>query len=516
MSTNFFPTVTHSLLTLAIVPALVACGGGGRSGGSESTVASGSQPLPPGTKNTQPTPSREVQSDLNRLSTALPQAGSVTQPTLSGTNTQPTPSREVQPDLNRLSTALPQAGSVTQSTKSTDSITIVPLHNGAIFNIENKDNWIIKGMDSFNTKPYQYSLNEIDINYEYAEKYDWGWDSANGIPDHHFTAEYPDYRLAELEHLLKPVTQTRNGRTDTYQVGKDEEEVPVEHRILLSRYPMTPDNIVLSVDFKRGFTGTDYLALGYWTETDESRSTSTTKPRIINTGVFVDGSDPFTSQVSSLTGRATYSGPIKMTWQNTSSNVITTPCIVSSCTEQEAQRKADSLMRHNQGVFLTTNKHGESAAQLYGNINLTADFGDSETLGHIEGTVDNLKTHLVTGIASAVTSYPPQPNNQNFGGIHPADRELIPQDPDDYSLVIEQGELSGSLDLERAAIGDSDSGFFTGNVSGRVNERNFNGKWGGQFYGNGSADGLPETVAGTMAVSSGSVHLRAPWAADKE
>ncbi|MCY3986691.1 MAG: hypothetical protein OXF23_06610, partial [Candidatus Dadabacteria bacterium] len=71
---------------------------------------------------------------------------------------------------------------------------------------------------------------------------------------------------------------------------------------------------------------------------------------------------------------------------------------------------------------------------------------------------------------------------------------------------------SGSLILEESPIGDSHSGFFEGDVSGNLDDRIWDGKWGGQFYShddvpfydqNENVDYvIPGTVAGTMAARS--------------
>ncbi len=89
-----------------------------------------------------------------------------------------------------------------------------------------------------------------------------------------------------------------------------------------------------------------------------------------------------------------------------------------------------------------------------GNVTLVADFGGRSDLGSIGGTV--------TGIE--------------------ADGE----------------RLSGSVSLGRANIGSSNSGFFEGQLGGAVNEVGLAGRWGGQFFGNGEADGKPGSVGGTL------------------
>ena len=90
-----------------------------------------------------------------------------------------------------------------------------------------------------------------------------------------------------------------------------------------------------------------------------------------------------------------------------------------------------------------------------GNVTLDADFGGLGDLASING--------WVTGIE--------------------ADGELV----------------SGSMRLDRANIGSSNSGFFEGQLNGTVNGIGFTGRWGGQFFGNSEADGKPGSVGGTAA-----------------
>ena len=57
------------------------------------------------------------------------------------------------------------------------------------------------------------------------------------------------------------------------------------------------------------------------------------------------------------------------------------------------------------------------------------------------------------------------------------------------------------LTLEEANIGDSNSGFFSGDTRGTTPKGvNGEGKWGGQFFGNG--DGAPKGVAGTFGFTT--------------
>ena len=104
------------------------------------------------------------------------------------------------------------------------------------------------------------------------------------------------------------------------------------------------------------------------------------------------------------------------------------------------------------GIY--TDKSENEAGYLDGIVTLTADFGGRSDLGSISGTL--------TGIE--------------------ADGE----------------RLSGSVNLGRADIGSSNSGFFEGQLGGAVNGVSLTGRWGGQFFGNGEADGKPGSVGGTL------------------
>ena len=105
------------------------------------------------------------------------------------------------------------------------------------------------------------------------------------------------------------------------------------------------------------------------------------------------------------------------------------------------------------GVY--TDRSSNWAGYWDGNVTLDADFGGRSDLGSIDGSV--------TGIE--------------------ADGELV----------------SGSMRLDRANIGSSNSGFFEGQLNGTVNGIGFTGRWGGQFFGNSEADGKPGSVGGTAA-----------------
>ena len=89
-----------------------------------------------------------------------------------------------------------------------------------------------------------------------------------------------------------------------------------------------------------------------------------------------------------------------------------------------------------------------------GDVTLTADFGSASDLGTISGSITNFE---VDGAAT-----------------------------------------DGRLDLGTANIGSANSGFFKGSVTGSDDERAYTGHWGGQFFGNGEADGRPGSVGGTF------------------
>ena len=109
---------------------------------------------------------------------------------------------------------------------------------------------------------------------------------------------------------------------------------------------------------------------------------------------------------------------------------------------------------------------------------LTADFGDGAALGTIGGRI------------------------HDFTGEGPASG---------YDGVV--------VDLGSAAIGDADSGFFTGDVTTTGTDSPFTGKWGGQFYGNGAAaTDPPGSVAGTFgaATADGGESFVGVFGADRE
>ncbi len=115
----------------------------------------------------------------------------------------------------------------------------------------------------------------------------------------------------------------------------------------------------------------------------------------------------------------------------------------------------------------------DEAASLMATVSLTADFGTNADLGTIEGTVSRF-----------------QRRND--------------EPPGRYELTDAQVARLGTVTLGSADIGDSDSGFFTGDTSMTAAGDSLTGKWGGQFYGNGQApQDRPGAVAGTFGATGG-------------
>jgi len=106
------------------------------------------------------------------------------------------------------------------------------------------------------------------------------------------------------------------------------------------------------------------------------------------------------------------------------------------------------------GVY--SDKTGGSTQFGYfdGDVSLTAIFGGGSDLGTISGAITNFE--------------------------------------------VDGSPANGRLDLGTASIGSANSGFFRGSVTGSDDEHSYTGHWGGQFFGNGEADGRPGSVAGTF------------------
>ena len=92
-------------------------------------------------------------------------------------------------------------------------------------------------------------------------------------------------------------------------------------------------------------------------------------------------------------------------------------------------------------------------------VTLTADFVDNSNLGTIGGRIHDISV----------------------------DDELVEGDP--------------TLNLGRASIGATNSGFFTGDTDMEYDGESYTGKWGGQFFGNDDSN-PPGSVAGTFGAAT--------------
>ena len=161
---------------------------------------------------------------------------------------------------------------------------------------------------------------------------------------------------------------------------------------------------------------TDYLAGGVWLFLPDDVMSADD----LEIGAFGDGSDPFhQNELMALQGTARYNG-------------LAT------------------------GIY--TDKSEGEVSYWDSSVSLTADFGRSNALGTISGSLSNFEAN---------------------------------------------GEsLTGHVSLGTANIGSSDSGFFEGDLSGTVEGIGLNGLYGGQFFGNSEADSKPGSVGGTLGATS--------------
>ena len=159
---------------------------------------------------------------------------------------------------------------------------------------------------------------------------------------------------------------------------------------------------------------TDYLAGGIWLIVpDDAASVAD-----YQFGAFADGSDPFVQpNLAAVTGTAIYAGDAT-------------------------------------GVYSAKEAGGVTGGFLDADVRLTANFGNANGLGTINGSLTN--------------------------------------------FALDGTPVTGALNLGTANIGAQNSGFFRGAVTGADDQRSYTGHWGGQFFGNGEADGRPGSVAGTF------------------
>ncbi len=208
---------------------------------------------------------------------------------------------------------------------------------------------------------------------------------------------------------------------------------------------------------------TDHLVLGYWDYIPkkwlkpseeyplrwEDQGFGPSYYNEIEYGVFVNGSDPFAqANIQGLTGTATYSGDAFALYIDKNLYAVQRPAYLSAEDYYPTHMGKDTVL---------------TAA-----VTLTANFGNGGEYGTVSGAVSNFET----------------------------DDPCTPACPTDLTV------LPTTLALQSASIGDGHSGFFTGSTSMTFDGSSFTGKWGGQFYGNGEADGNPGSAAGTFGAAT--------------
>ncbi|MDE0055456.1 MAG: hypothetical protein OXT64_14575 [Gammaproteobacteria bacterium] len=191
----------------------------------------------------------------------------------------------------------------------------------------------------------------------------------------------------------------------------------------------------------------DYLAFGHWLYIPEDLTDTVN----YEFGVFASGGDPFeAANLAGLTGTAIYEG------------------------EAVGMYYVDGLT------------DSPTVGSFTADVALTADFGDSNAAGFIDGEVksfefeDDVASSLPTSITLTASPY-------------------------DYQLEY-YGVQSGTTNIFHTSRSDLPAPFAGGDITGAaqasVDETGWHGEWNGVFYGNGSsATDHPTSVAGTFNVS---------------
>ena len=213
------------------------------------------------------------------------------------------------------------------------------------------------------------------------------------------------------------------------------------------------------INYVNGIKGREFL-WAFYRETDylllgywTELDRTSTEETYSDIGAFVTGGDLFNDNKMPIEGEATYQG-------------------FGTVTGFEG----DNLTFTNDD-----NKSRTNAFWILGDSSLSVDFGS----GIISGKISNLQIEKVK--ANQII------NENNLQ------------------------DIPGELILNNAKIGNSNSGFFEGNLTGTFDGRSYNGLYGGQFYGNGESDGQPGTVAGTLGgiSSDGRFTIIGQWFGDK-
>ena len=216
----------------------------------------------------------------------------------------------------------------------------------------------------------------------------------------------------------------------------------------------------------------NYLAFGVWLRIPVnawqyvagSKDTVEARPGIgpedLQVGAFADGGDKFLdANLPGVQGSASYAG-----------NVVAIYALDGTADFLGNLNLPDELENflEDGGFFPHVN--------MYGDINLTANFGNGTDLGTISGTITEMK----------LSAYADAPDEIKEEGYTPP-----------------MHNYPGTLTLGEAPIGADEHGFFTGRLTGSSGSRTYTGNWGGQFHGNGgTATDQPGSVAGTFGAKS--------------
>ena len=241
--------------------------------------------------------------------------------------------------------------------------------------------------------------------------------------------------------------------------------------------------------------------------------------RVSNGEWFVDSDDPGTQTIVNLRGTSPASG------------LTVTAIVALKGQGQETDASAGAL---TEGIAIAFNSDIESAADtdhlawgswtsvsedanatqdiLQGAFATGSDPFRQENLAGVTGTARYRGD--VTGAYFEATATPP--GGYSFGALvkleagfgDAAALGTIGGRIDNFIVqTSEQGDYisrpATSVTLGRTAIGGADSGFFNGAATGTFEDSTaLSGRWGGRFYGNGNAEDVPRSVAGTFGAAS--------------
>ena len=201
---------------------------------------------------------------------------------------------------------------------------------------------------------------------------------------------------------LFPFLDSADKRGFPFWVPYNSEDITLEFREEFSLVFMFNDGRTGSFNTVGSIRETDYLTLGTWAKTANTGGNSNaTSADIEEIGLYVTGGNVFSNNIQNLTGNATYSGPV-----------------------------IALIVPHN--VPLTSSIDG-GRDTLFGNINLTANFEDVDSLGTISGYMNDFRHYEEIDLGN---------------GFRRGTGEVL--------------NYPGSLILEQVNIGNNHGGFFGG------------------------------------------------------